>query len=737
MTDIKLRIEVNSDAETEMLGKMALLDDSKVCNTGLKTTNKVYSEMPSSQFKGVEGLSFGRGYLVFNKDGFLANEDTQSGTLQSEQEPVEFIWGAADENGYYDLTLKLTNCKNLDKIVVYGDSVSNQFPIEGYLDNETEPIESDDGKWAIQFKNPASTHTIRFTRWNRPNYNAAITLIKVMLRYLDIDKFNGLKYVESLSQSTGQPRTLYYGIVPNSGTMEIVDVNGELSDLIVDGIIPNSNLKIELFANDKLVQNHITTDSDYNTTTRVFSGELSDELSQWNKLQYSGYTYDNNPHTAYELLEHVLTSMGYSLTDIDEMLGENIVFGPENEVGTIKAYLQRITIKYAFLMADTIRNTIEKFCRLAQLQVYKNDEGKIKFVSARPIASTEEIENALSIPKRMQTKPFTKAIVLKNKYEAVELLEKKVNDIVDYNVILANFKTTEVTNATSSSNSATDSFYNSVNKTNYELKVSLAVYYTNISYTFNANSLDNFEQVLNVIEESSKYYLTFDDDSSGTISTFSFSYTYNPSDSNAGGPYTASTSVSNESTIGKRGTISFNSSTNEYTVNFSVPTKIERRATFLGSLVSTFPVTVYSSVQTAKQVEISIYGNKRVISFKDNAVSDENVTKVNTFASLDNSELLQDGTMFDDIKMSELLKSNIKNDYKKGISTANLTIACVDVFDKNNNRVKLWENGEMVETHNLLNIEGDRGTWRVTGRKFHKSGVPLVDLEVQEIHNKI
>ena len=429
--------------------------------------------------------------------------------------------------------------------------------------------------------------------------------------------------------------------------------------------------------------------------------------------------------------------MGYTLTDIDEMLGENIVFGPENEVGTIKAYLQRITIKYAFLMADTIRNTIEKFCRLAQLQVYKNDEGKIKFVSARPVTTTEEINNVLSIPKRMQTKPFTKAIVLKNKYEAVELLEKKVHDIVDYNTIITNFKTTNVTNATSTSNSASHSWYNSVNKTTYELKVYITVYYTNISYTFSANSLDNFEQVLNVIEENSKYYLTFDDDSSGTISTFSFYYSYNPSDSNAGGPYSATATISNESTIGQKGTISFNSSTNEYTINFTVPTKIERRATFLGSLVSSMPVTVYSNVQSAKQVEISIYGNKRVISFKDNSVSDENVNEVSTFASLDNSELLQDGTMFDDIKMTELLKSNIKNDYKKGISTANLTVACVDVFDKNNNRVKLWENGEMVETHNLLAIEGDKGTWRVTGRKFHKSGVPLVDLEVQEIHNKI
>ncbi len=33
-----------------------------------------------------------------------------------------------------------------------------------------------------------------------------------------VDKYNGLRDVESLSQSTGQPKSVYYGVISNSGT---------------------------------------------------------------------------------------------------------------------------------------------------------------------------------------------------------------------------------------------------------------------------------------------------------------------------------------------------------------------------------------------------------------------------------------------------------------------------------------------------------------------------------------
>lgn len=736
MADIKVRIQVNPNVESEIIGDVINnLGQEQISNVSVKTDNEnVYTKIPieESMTKGINGLSLGRD-LVFDSDGFLDNQDLKGAVLEDENNPNEFVWGFVPSNGEYSVKLTFTNAQNLKDIIVYGDSVVKQFPTRAIIDG-TREIYSDDNRWAINLKEESDTHTIEFTHWNRPNYNACLTLINVMLEYYNVDKLNGLKSIESLSQSTGQPKQIFYGVVPSTGSLEIIDVDGEILEMVMSDVISNSNLKVEILCDNKKIQEHITTDSDYNITNSIFTSDLDNELSQWKNINYAGYIYNNKSESAYYLLHDVLSSIGYSTADIDEMLDENIIYGNNNEFGTIKSYLERINIKYAFLYADNIKSTIDKFCQLAQLQVYKNDNGKIKFVSARPIASTSQKNDAIIVPKKCLQQAFSKSIILKNKYKAVELQEKKVTDVIDFNSVVASFKTMNVTNETSVYDSAKDTFNNSINNTKYELTVSLKIYFTSLSYTFKGNTLDNFEQVLNVIEENSKYYLTYDDDSSGDISDFSFTYTYDPSDSNAGGPYTATAKVEDLSTIGNKGTITYNKETNEYTVNFIVPTKIEKQASFLGSLVSSLPVVVYSEIRSAKEIEISIYGNKRVISFDDVSVSDSNVNEVDTFASINHSELLQEETLFDDIKMSDIIKNNIKSDYEKGISTASTSIACINMFNSNGKKVKDWNNNkDIVKTTELIKVDGDNSVWRVTGRNFRKIGVPLLDLELQEV----
>lgn len=775
MADVKLRIEVNSDAETEMLGKVSLNDESKNSNTGIKTTNKVYQTIPSAQISGVEGLSFGKGYLVFNKEGYLANEDSQSGTLQSEQNPVEFVWGATDNDGNYDLTLKFSNCQSLDKIVIYGDKISNQFPIQAYLDNETEPIESDDSKWAIMFKSPASSHTIRFTKWNRSNYNAVITLIRVMLKYIDIDKFSGLKMVESWSQSTGQPRTISYGVVPNTGSAEMVDVNGELYDLINDGIIPNSNLKVQLLANGRQVQEHSSVDSDYNNISKIFSIELGDELSKWDKLQYAGYSYPNESRSAYEMLCHVFKSIGYNTTQIDNMLSEQIIFGTQNETGSVKDYLLRIIVEYPFLEKATIRATIEKFCVLAQLQVYRKDNGNVVFVSSRPIATSNEFNNAVYVPKKSQSQPFSKSIVLKNKYQAVDMLVKKVDDAVDYNAIVGSVKDSVLKDKETNTHNAikTDTYQKTGTRGggSEPLKYWTSAAYGYVKTIYTSGTIvipklsnSNLHQVLDVYTGTDgeqnyiKHSVTYEK-KTGPASRF-----YSPTGSGWGALVTSITETTTGSSIISKAvstsnwltislpddtnlsTISYTTNSNgDYVLNYTVLIGKETITTsgtyerdymygeYSPDLTTTGTIEIYEP----QKLEISFYGDKRVISFDDISASDSNVNEVSTFASVDVNELIQQNTSFDGVKISEIIKSNIKNDYKNGVSNGTLKIPCVDFYTKTNNLRKSWVNGEMIETHDLLSIEGDKGTWRVTGRKFRKSGVPLVDLEVQEIHNKI
>lgn len=456
MADIKLRIEVNADAETETLGNVFNYESdsptiSNVSNVSLHVDSSgMFIALPTEEtaISGHNGLSLAKP-LIFNSEGYLDNEDGFGASLESEQNPQEFVWGAVPIGNEYHVKLVFDNVENLNKIVVYGDTVANQYPTRAIIDGTT-VVTSDDAKWAISLGEPNSTHTVEFTHWNRAEYNACLTLIRVMLKCFDVDKTNGLKLVESQTQSTGQPNELFYGVISNSGSAQLLDINGELEELVKDEIMPNSNLGVRVISNGKTTAEHISTDSTYDNNSKVLDISLSDNLSLWKVLQYGGYNYPGEPRDSYTLLVHVLSSIGYSESQIEEMLSQEIVFGDKDEIGSVKDYLSRIIIEYPYLEKDTIKNTIDKFCRLAQLQVFQKDNGNPIFVSARPIATDTELDSALNIPKNCQLSQLSKAIILKNKYDAVEI---DVKDVLDEELLretLANEKVDYISSAFSS-----------------------------------------------------------------------------------------------------------------------------------------------------------------------------------------------------------------------------------------------------------------------------------------------
>ena len=280
------RIEVNPNAESELLGDVKN-DNAETSNVSLKTNNSnIFENIPTSESSGINGISFAQD-LVFDGEGYVDNTDLKGGVIQSEQEPTEFIWGIVPDNKQYSVKLTFSNASNLKDIIVYGNKTGNQFPTRAIIDGTTE-IFSDDYRWAINLQEEKDTHTIEFTHWNRENYNASLTFISVMMKYFEIDKRSGLKSVESLSQSTGQPKDIFYGIVPSSGSLEILDLDGEIADMVTDEIIPNSDLNVEIFANGKKVQHHTSSSSDY-SRDRIFSVDMSNKLSNLQNLTYGGF----------------------------------------------------------------------------------------------------------------------------------------------------------------------------------------------------------------------------------------------------------------------------------------------------------------------------------------------------------------------------------------------------------------------------------------------------------------
>lgn len=765
MADVKIRFAVNPDAETEKLGDIYVDNVDKVSNTSFAIDNDgKYQEQPTSAINGVEALSFAtgtkyrdiypNGYLVFNANGYLANEDTQSGVLTSEEEPQEFVWGATDSDGNYEVKISFRNAMNLDAVVFYGDKVANQFPIVAYLDNSVYPIYSDDARWAIKFSEPSAEHSIRFVQWHRPNYNAVLTKIAVMPTYVEIDKYSGLKSVESLLQSTGQPKEIFYGVVPSSGSVEVIDVGGEIADMVRDGVIPVSNMPVEILVNENSIQTHISQDSDYTLQSKLLSVQLSNIFERWNKLTYNGKKVKANS-TLFEILCYndddendnsaILKSLGYSTFEIDNMVSTKILVGNNGSYiqTTIADYLKEIYLPYGYLLKSSYRDAIDKVCNVAQLQVYLDDNQFIKFVSARPI---EENISPIKLPKRSQQSPPDKELFVKNNFKSVfvstsnlvssfntiETRSTQIYELPDgqYSSAIVNYKKILGSKAHNPN----------INVLGTEIRrdesLPTEYYMTIIKYDVNLPD----EDILHDKEFMYDFAITYWTESNAEERTMTFNnkkanlYFSDLSDSEIIGDWVNFDSNGNIESIKKSAIDPYGD------VVENIKIRVNNNKTITVYQLMYMYVT-YSSGALAGVYNI----NSLTLKYKQ-YTQEVNDTDMEYDVEISNNELLQTNTKYNDVPISEIIKKNILNDYKNGILTANTSVACLNYYDTNGTLVKDWSKGEILQVGDIVQVDKDNnGTsaitygsgepmrFRITGRTFRKVGVPMLDLELQEV----
>ena len=229
-----------------------------------------------------------------------------------------------------------------------------------------------------------------------------------------------IKEFSSLSQSNSNPKEVFYGVLPNSGSIDIIDRDGELKDYAVEGYLNKQTFTIVISINDQEVQHHITIESPYYNNQRFLELNLTNSLSQWNNINFLGFSYEFT-ETLYEVLTSIFSiSLDMESEDVDDMLDTVINIGSEDI--TVKQYLNRIIIEDIDLEQSSLREAVDKVCNVALLQVIENDEGEIKFISARPLATQDEKDNAKVIPLKMQKKEFEYEILLSNKYEDVDFM---------------------------------------------------------------------------------------------------------------------------------------------------------------------------------------------------------------------------------------------------------------------------------------------------------------------------
>lgn len=763
MAEVCIRIKLSDGTEPETLD-LSTTNIADVNNVGIKpNSDGSITTYPKANFNGYNGLSFANTYLTIGTDKMVQSGEIKPCTLSSEQSPLEFMWGATDEYGKYDLILELSNALNLSHIVVVGDSVSKQFPIKVLVDNET-TLTNDKNSWIISIDKTKGTHTLKFTDWNRSMYNACLTNVRVMKKNLDI-KNTAIDNLDSTSQSKSSSGDIVYGVIANTGKFSVTDRNEEILTLIKNGVIKETDTNIDILLNNKNIQTHISNNNDYDTSNNSFSVSLTNKVDKMNQI-YNGFNYNGVETQLYKILYDVLYS--YYGGDFDIVAFENLLQDkrckPYNDRDTsISEFLKNIIIKIPIIeYGYTYKQIFDDICTIAQLNMYLNDENEITFIQARPIYFNKDISVGnivLSRDSNININSFALKnnpkvdVFLENKYDGVKctisepVITNTYNSIVDtYNINIPDL--TNVTPLTRESTNVEEIVLGSIANTYKELSVYQQIKYYDINYNYVINKKSNYG-----LTEISKINLFWDEDQE----TYSINYKVKEYPITATGTWTKDNkiTINGNINIGELSNITYTSQSgvanDYYSHDFTIQDgTITYNKTVTTSSKGDKPLVVceenddsYSVTITLLEIARDVYNFYGVATTTSTKESDNNVQLTGVlkkyiplsatisqkgnlskieFNSIDggyitndtqniftlnklNTHLLQIGTTYNGTRLDEIISKNIISDYEDGIPSISVDIYCTNLTDENNIfQPKELKNGDIVQVGDVFHL---------------------------------
>lgn len=522
---------------------------------------------------------------------------------------------------------------------------------------------------------------------------------------LVVYKYNGLKSVESLSQSTGQPKDIFYGVVPSDASIEIIDVNGKIADMVKKGIIENSNVQIDLLGNGKQIQTLLSTDSSYSENEKIFKATLSNEFNHWKDFYFAENKYNNLISNLKQLVTVVLTKLGYSSDSITSIMSNKIVYGISNRLqeSTIEQYLSLIYTKPTTIYHEKVNafSLMEEICSIAQLNLIKLDNGEIKFISARP--QRLSTDDAIVIPKRHQFEQPTIDLMLKNKYKNVRYYEHSLSE---------KFETT--------------------------LEETIELVNDDGELDLESTELENI--YIHTADDGTQYLRFFKTvTTSGEFSRYDVNYT----DENA---FDFSFETGSQvSSSGNSSIYSIDATKEDYDFKYINVVRLTPYST-LNTDVFAFniPMPSFEPEKLLLTLRAKVFRLSQLEKYKND---NSNIYEWNYSGKLLTTNFYYvDSNTGNRTNMYDLITDNIVKDYSSGINTTTMTIACADYYDTHYNKVKDWKNGEIIQVGEIVRLDKDNDGnsvweyndkqplyWKVVGRKFRYVGVPLIELQLQQV----
>lgn len=690
--------------------------------------------------------------------------------------------------------------------------------------------------------------------------------------------------LSSTSQISSDAASVNYGVIPSTGNATMRDINGQIRADIESGVLPVSNASTKVVINGNQIQEHITSDSDYDVINRELNLQFSDRLSLLDKVTYEGMPLRDYSMTAYEMLDDVIGSYGgycknepinwvkyqsginistasksdvitvatgsgweiigtpikvtpnkphsiqYSIqtqteytvesgqgiaiqilnsapknsncedialasaflgtTAVDNIGTLNFIpttdtvylvvnFGYASDGQTIKVrvksvrvdekslevatrglkyirhssngyvdvttqfigdFLRSKTLEYPYLPPASYRETIEKFCTLAQITLALDNNGDIFFYDARPCIK-DETENEIS--KSYQIKNLNKTLFLKNKVDGVDIKQNKPTTTMEFNVVCLSENITSFPDYTTNGNND----YKTATASDGR-GVSFKTYYTTFGVKIpkkTNDGLKDIQRVLSGVDNNGNSFIQYTvtwhyqqliknsdgeeivdvgNIETGDIASAIFYSTTGEKISDAMSctleyGATASVSCTDKSNIFTPYIFKETKDSNgadfwEATITILVGKEAKR--SFVGSTTSVDNEYIGGRF-TPLSVNISFYGDVKEITFEEVDCSSKNIENAVTPISIPTNELMQN------LSDVEAIRDNILEDYANGVPTAD-----IDLFYDENNKIN---KGDIICFNDDLSKYGDMNLWRVTGKTLKYNGYPSLSLELQ------
>lgn len=370
---------------------------------GLKWTTTQQNSTP--QAKDISEMDKNKGHNCIIMGRYA---QTKEGKLISKYNGIQ--GGITDEYGNLNVYITISVTEGtFQTITLYFDKIAQQYPTTLMVDGKT--IYNDDYELSILFDEPKQEHTIRFTKWIRPNYHWCITDMEFLLDRIVIGK-SKIKHIQSLVQLQPTQNEPFYSIVKSTGDFEFRD--NEFVDYARDGIL-KSGEKVSITINDKVIDTFAVSEWDEpNITNNIIGGSLSENIESILNTKYDGYQLRGDSSSL---------SKGMYLSAFVEKIFFNL-----NQYGLglspFTIFEDNIWLEYPYINPCTIRELLDKIATISQRQytITKNEETnlfEVDFVDARP--RLNGYEKIIKITANAQENDFVQTIVPKNNYSGLSM----------------------------------------------------------------------------------------------------------------------------------------------------------------------------------------------------------------------------------------------------------------------------------------------------------------------------